>query len=106
MLQNDQLPIIAGIFKAMGEVSRLRLLQQLMQHPERSVGELAQMTNLSQANVSKHLKNLALADLVTTRRDGNTIFYRIHNPMVREICGVCCSRMDVVQLNALAKVPN
>ena len=94
MLNDVQLPQIAAIFKAMGEVSRLRLLQQLMLKQERSVGELAELTGLSQANVSKHLKNLAIADLVATRREGNSIYYRIHNSIVKEICQICCTRIE------------
>ena len=103
MIHDDQLPTVASVFKAMGEVSRLRLLQQLMLTAERSVGDLAQLTGLSQANVSKHLKNLAQADLVATRRDGNTIYYRIHNPMVREICRVCCAHVIDESLPLLAR---
>ena len=86
---------MATIFKAMGEPSRLDLLRQLMDHQSLTVGDLATRTNLSQANVSKHLKTLAQTGLIQSRKDKNFVFYAIAHPLVKEICGLCCQHLDI-----------
>ena len=94
MIDKHLLEPLADIFKAMGEVSRLQLLRQLMLHGELGVGQLAQATNLSQANVSKHLKHLAQCKLVSARKEGNFKIYAIDNPLVVQLCQMCCSHLE------------
>jgi len=104
MIPEENLADLAIIFKAMGELSRLRLLRCLMMTPEQSVGNLAQVTQLSQANVSKHLKHLAQANLVASRRDGNSILYHISNPIVEDICSSCCDQIEREENEALKRL--
>lgn len=68
--------IAALRFRALGDETRLRLLQ-LMVDGERSVAELMELTDLGQSLVSHHLRTLRNAGLVVTRRDGRWIFYDI-----------------------------
>lgn len=83
------LEIVARRFRTLGEPFRLRLLQQLEQG-EQTVGELVQSLEASQSNVSKHLQLLYDASLVIRRRDGNSIFYGIGDPIVFELCRLVC----------------
>lgn len=85
---------MAEVFKTLGEVSRLHLVRQLMVRGESSVGDLVERTGLSQANVSKHLKMLAQAGLVSCRRDGNFVRYKVANPLVQELCGLCSAAFE------------
>lgn len=62
--------------QALGHAHRLELLEHLAQG-ERSVEELAARGGLSFANTSRHLQILRRASLVTTRRDGKRILYRV-----------------------------
>lgn len=62
--------------QALGHAHRLELLEHLAQG-ERSVEELAARGGLSFANTSRHLQILRRASLVTTRRDGRRILYRV-----------------------------
>jgi len=55
---------------------RLLTLCQLMEG-ERSVGTLADLVGLSQSALSQHLNRLRQDGLVETRRDGQTIYYRL-----------------------------
>ena len=64
--------------------TRLSLLWCLIDH-EMSVGELAETVRKSPASVSQHLAKLRLARLVQTRRDGNTIYYRLVSDHVRQL---------------------
>ena len=63
------------IFKALADDVRLRLIRALMT-AELSVAELVQVLGLPQSTVSRHLKPLRDCDLVETRREGTSIYYR------------------------------
>ena len=74
----------AAIAKTLGHAHRLELLEQLGQG-ERSVEILAQKARLSVANTSQHLQHLRRAGLVTTRRDGKFICYRLADDAVLDL---------------------
>jgi DNA-binding transcriptional ArsR family regulator len=95
--------LVARRFRVLGEPFRLRLLQQL-ERGEHTVGELVDVLEASQSNVSKHLQLLYDAGLVTRRRDGNSILYSIGDSLVFELCRLVCrseaekSRRDLKEL--------
>ena len=62
-------------FKALSDRTRLRLTRVLQRY-ELSVNELAQLLGMGQSRISRHLKILADAGLLTWRRDGLWVFYR------------------------------
>lgn len=64
--------------------TRLTLLWCLIDG-EMSVGALAERTGRSGTSVSQHLAKLRLARLVQTRRDGNTIYYRLDSDHARHL---------------------
>ena len=66
----------ASLLKAMSNTNRLMILCALLDS-ELSVNELNQMIPLSQSALSQHLSALRKAELVSTRREAQTIFYRI-----------------------------
>lgn len=66
----------ADIAKALANGRRAEIVDVLSQGP-RHVEELAVEIDQSIANTSFHLRALAAAGLVTTRRDGNRIYYRL-----------------------------
>ncbi len=66
----------AGVAKALSHVHRLELLELLAQG-ERNVEALAKVAGLSIANTSRHLQLLRLAGLVTSRKNGLFVFYRV-----------------------------
>lgn len=47
--------------------------------PEKRSGEIAKALGLSAATTSEHLRQLAEAGLVTSRREGNVVYYRLRN---------------------------
>lgn len=71
----------AAIAQTLGHPHRLELLEQLGQ-AERTVEALASKAALSIANASQHLQRLRRAGLVTTRRDGKFIYYRLADDAV------------------------
>lgn len=64
------------LLKATGDMTRLQILQLIAKKP-RSTRELAGMIGIAEATVSKHLKQLHEAQLVTTRRESHYVFYEL-----------------------------
>lgn len=64
----------AEIFRALGQVVRLRIIEVLSES-EHTVSQLARLVGTSQSNLSKHLALLRRVGLVGTRREGANIFY-------------------------------
>jgi DNA-binding transcriptional ArsR family regulator len=83
---------VAEQFKALSEPSRLALMSSLFQG-ERTVGELAELSGLSLANVSKHLWLLHQAGFVTRRRQGLSVVYALADKSTLELCELMCSRV-------------
>ncbi len=74
----------AAVAKTLGHAHRLELLEQLAQG-ERSVEILAQKTGLSIANTSQHLQQMRRAGMVTARRAGKFVHYRLADDAVLEL---------------------
>lgn len=66
----------ARVARAMSNGHRLELLEFLAQS-EHSVDELARLSGLTVANTSQHLQQLRQAGLVSSRKAGQKVFYRI-----------------------------
>lgn len=88
--------LVAERFRTLGEPTRLILLDQLRRGQERSVNELVEATGAGQANVSKHLQILLAAGFVSRRKDGTTVYYRLADPTVFQLCDLVCGRAEVV----------
>jgi DNA-binding transcriptional ArsR family regulator len=71
-------------FEVIAEPSRRRILD-LLRPGERSVGDLVEGLGLSQPGVSKHLRVLREAGLVTVRRDAQRRWYRLRPEPLAEI---------------------
>lgn len=65
------------VLDAVGEPNRRRLLELLHRQRESTVSDLVAASGLRQPQVSKHLKVLTLAELVTARADGRYRHYRL-----------------------------
>jgi DNA-binding transcriptional ArsR family regulator len=73
----------AAVARALGDPKRLCVLESLA-GGEASVGELATRVSCQVPNMSQHLAVLRSAGLVTARRDGSTVYYRLADPKVLE----------------------
>jgi len=68
---------LAALFKTLSEPVRLRIVYLLLESGELCVCDLVDTLELSQSVVSRHLAYLRNNGLVTTRREGVWVFYRI-----------------------------
>ena len=75
---------MTATFEVLAEASRRRILD-LLAEGERPVGELVDLTALSQPTVSKHLKILREAGLVQFRTDAQRRVYRISPEPLRDV---------------------
>lgn len=95
LVGKDDLERIAGIFRAFGEPTRLGLLQALCRSDRpMNVGELVELSGTSQANVSKHLKVLHEAAVLTRDRVGNKTLYGIQDRVVIELLSAVCEKLN------------
>lgn len=74
----------AQLLTAMANPKRLLILCNLLEQ-ERSVSELSRIVELEQSPLSQHLSKLRALGLVKTRRDGQTIFYRLASEPVTKV---------------------
>lgn len=85
---------VSGIFHALSDGSRLRILRALLEVREPlNQGQVAEATGLSQANASKHLALLVRVGLVERRQDGNTVFFTPVSPLVPQVCDIMCGHV-------------
>ena len=77
----------AALLRALSNEKRLMILCQLGEG-EMSVGQLLPQVGLSQSALSQHLAKLRDEALVSTRREGTTIFYRNADPAVLKVIAV------------------
>ena len=79
--------LMAAHFRALGEVSRLKLIFAVG-NGEKNVSQLVAATGLSQANVSKHLKILTDSGILARRQRGIYVFYSTTDSSVFKLCNV------------------
>ena len=91
-LSAEALEILAQRFRALGDATRLMLLQALFTE-ERTVQDLCALTGTSQANTSKHLALLLERGLVARRRDGSFVYYRIADSSLQQLCRLVCGSL-------------
>ena len=86
------LAYVADFFKVLSEVSRLQIVCCL-KSGQKNVTQIMEATGLGQANVSKHLKLLAQAGIVTRTQVGVSVYYQIANPFLFELCDLVCDSL-------------
>jgi DNA-binding transcriptional ArsR family regulator len=91
-LSVEALAQVAAYFQALAEPTRLRLLNLLRDEP-RSVGDLAEATGYSAANVSRHLALLAQHGLLARESRGPSVYYVIADPAVYQLCNLVCDNV-------------
>jgi ArsR family transcriptional regulator, virulence genes transcriptional regulator len=75
----------AQLLKLLANENRLMILCRLVAQREMSVGELAAAIKLSQSALSQHLARMREEGLVATRREAQTVFYRVADPSARRL---------------------
>ena len=77
----------AEFFKTLGHPARIRVLE-LLSEREHAVSEMLPEVGIEPANLSQQLAVLRRAGLVTTRKEGSTVYYSLTSPHVAELLAV------------------
>jgi ArsR family transcriptional regulator len=72
---------LAGIFKALADETRLRMLALLLDRPELCVCHFERVLEITQSKASRHLRYLLNAGLLQDRREGVWMYYRLAEGM-------------------------
>jgi DNA-binding transcriptional ArsR family regulator len=99
-LPDDLAELIARRFRALGDPMRVRILD-LLRDGELSVSTLAERLGAGQQNVSKHLAVLTDSGMLSRRKDGTHVYYRVADEGVLALCEQVCGSLQL-QLATLA----
>ena len=80
---------VAKYFGLLSEPTRLKILHTIC-NDERSVSEIVATTGATQTNVSRHLSLLRDANVVSRRKVGNAVFYRVTDRVFADVCRTVC----------------
>ncbi len=83
---------VAEYFKVLSEISRLQIVSCL-KSGAKNVSEIGAVTGLGQANLSKHLKVLTQAGILSRQPQGVSVYYEISDPLIFELCDLVCDRI-------------
>lgn len=76
--------IKADLFRSLAHPARIRVLELLVEG-ERSVGDMQPLVGIESSHLSQQLGILRRAGLVTTRKDGSSVFYAIRDPELAKL---------------------
>ncbi|NER81423.1 MAG: helix-turn-helix transcriptional regulator [Leptolyngbya sp. SIO1D8] len=83
---------VAAYFSVLSEPMRLKILT-LLRDGEKCVQDLVDATATSQANVSKHLKVMLQAGVLSRRAEGTSAYYSVADDLTYELCTLVCDRI-------------
>jgi ArsR family transcriptional regulator, virulence genes transcriptional regulator len=75
----------AEMLSALSNPKRLMILK-VLGNGEKTVGEIAVQVGIELTNVSQHLRIMKAHGIVVSRRDGQTVYYRLGAPIFAECC--------------------
>ncbi len=84
IIDGDTAKHLAGIFRALGDPTRLRIISALAER-EFCVGDLTAALDMAQPAVSHQLRDMRGLRLVQWRREGRRIYYRLDDRHVRDL---------------------
>jgi DNA-binding transcriptional ArsR family regulator len=80
---------VAQYFSLLAEPTRLRILHAICQE-EKSVSEIVALTGISQTNASRHLNMMHHSGMLSRRKDGNSVLYRVADQVFVDLCRAVC----------------
>ena len=83
---------VARYFSVLSEPTRLKILHAICDE-EHSVTEIVRASGATQTNVSRHLAMMLQVGVVSRRRQGTTVFYRLVDPEFAQMCRTVCVRI-------------
>ena len=85
---------VMALFKVLANDTRIRMLHHLVRRGEASVSDIAKTLGMKPQAVSNQLQRLSDTRMVTSRRAGNSIFYRVMNGCVAPLLDLALCLME------------
>jgi DNA-binding transcriptional ArsR family regulator len=91
LISDEQAAEVAALFKVLSNNTRLRMIHSLVIAGEMTVSQLAETVAMKPQAVSNQLQRLVDRRILSSRRSGNNIHYRIVDPCVTSLLdlGLC-----------------
>lgn len=83
---------VAAYFSLLSEPRRLRILYAIYEK-EKSVSQIVEEIAATQTNVSRHLSQMHRAGVLSRRKKGNLVYYRVTDASMRRICRTVCNQV-------------
>jgi ArsR family transcriptional regulator len=77
----------ASIFQALGHPTRIAIIE-VLRDGELPAGVIIERLGIEQANASQHLSVLRLKQILTSRKEGNQVFYSVRDPLIIEVLDI------------------
>jgi DNA-binding transcriptional ArsR family regulator len=88
---------VSAVFRALADPTRRQILQELKKG-ELAAGEIANCFTISGPSISRHLTILKSAELITERREGNRILYKLQPDQIANAVGDFLSTVCPTQI--------
>jgi len=88
LLTTDEATALAARFQLLADPGRVRMIYALLEAGEMCVGDLAAVVDVSESATSHQLRQLRLAGLVRSRKEGRVVYYRVDDNHVRLLLDV------------------
>lgn len=92
---------LSPLFAALGDATRFAIVERLLREGELSAGELQRGTELSAPSVSRHLKVLGEAGLVSRRVDRQSRIYAVRPEAIEQVCAWTMSHREFWEASLL-----
>jgi DNA-binding transcriptional ArsR family regulator len=89
-VKDSEIEEAARKFALLSDPTRLRILRTVMERGELPVHAIAEASGASRFNTSAHLNRLAAGGLLARRREASTVYYRLDDPNLPQICESIC----------------
>ena len=77
----------ANIFQALAHPTRIAIVE-VLRDGELPAGVIIERLGIEQANASQHLSILRLKQIVSSRKEGNQVFYSVRDPLLIEVLDI------------------
>lgn len=83
---------VAELFSLLSTPIRLKIISSVC-HGEKNVSELLEAIETTQPNMSQHLSTLYRSGVLSKRREGTQIYYRLQSERVAALCRAVCTQV-------------
>jgi DNA-binding transcriptional ArsR family regulator len=102
--QQDQVfETVSELFSLLSTPIRLKIISAVCER-EKNVSELLAEIDTTQPNMSQHLSTLYRAGILSKRREGVQVYYRLQSERVATLCRAVCTQV-AIELDEQAEVP-